>query len=248
MAFDLQAFRCSRDIGFRVEVHDRNHPKRNCTFDKYGNMRARNPMHNGDAQACRDHLRWKGGGGPFISFFASWRAALCRRQTMIGWGAREVIIVAVWLRGLPRVYDASLIAKRLGLEDLHLFRHEVLVHGTISADSYRILAIFNGNSRIRDVTLSIPGLNIRAKIPGDVIDEAVIHDGMQPPPDVTNALRDEVYIHTGTRDDAKFIPLALSMSIAELGYTSQVKNGIAEIHGMFPIGGKGWSIAKLDAV
>ncbi|KAH7112663.1 hypothetical protein EDB81DRAFT_826995 [Dactylonectria macrodidyma] len=111
MAFDLQTFRRPCDIGFRVEVHDADHPRRNCTFDPGGNMRARDPSHTGDAQACLDHLRWRRSGGPFISFFTNWNAALRRQRWMIEQeqGATEVLIVAVWLKGLPGVWSCALL-------------------------------------------------------------------------------------------------------------------------------------------
>lgn len=106
-------------------------------------MRARDPSRAGDAQACLDHLRWRRSEGPFISFFTNWNAALRRQQWMIEQeqGATEVLIVAVWLKGLPVVYDAFSIADALNIESPNRFLHEVLIYGGISADRYRILAI-----------------------------------------------------------------------------------------------------------
>lgn len=86
MAFDLQDYRCQRNIGFRVEAHGQN-----CTFDDDGNMVARNPWRTGDAQACSDHLRWEPREGPFISFFTSWNAALKRQQLMLRRGAEDIV-------------------------------------------------------------------------------------------------------------------------------------------------------------
>lgn len=127
-------------------VHDVHHPRRNCTFDQLGNMRARNPSRSADARACLDHLSWRRPGGPFISFFTSWNAALHWRQWMIKQGATEVVIVAVWLEGLPGIYDAFMMARALGFKNQRLdrFLYEVLVYGGVSADSYRVLAMFHG--------------------------------------------------------------------------------------------------------
>ncbi|KAL7959981.1 hypothetical protein V8C34DRAFT_277926 [Trichoderma compactum] len=164
MAFDLQTYRCQRSIGFRVEVHDENHPYQNCTFND-GDMIARNPWRTGDAQACRDHFRWGSRRrGPFISFFTSWKAALRRQQLMLSRGAEEVDIVAVWLNGLSLAYDAFRIARDLGLDNLEWFRNEVLVHGAIYADSYRILAILPGNGNTKEAALHIDGLNRTVEI------------------------------------------------------------------------------------
>ncbi|KAK4069849.1 uncharacterized protein Triagg1_6644 [Trichoderma aggressivum f. europaeum] len=209
MAFDLQTYRCQRSIGFRVEAHG------NCTFDKHGNMIARNPWRTGDAQACRDHLQWTRREGPFISFFTSWKAALRRQQFMLSRGAEEVVIVAVWLEGLTLVYDALQIARDLGLGNLDWFRNEVLVHGAIYADNYRILAIFPGNENTKEVVLHLDGLNRRARIPGEFIDGVSIKRTIGGMPDVTELLQDEIYSLTGTRGDAKLNPLVLSMADGE---------------------------------
>ncbi|KAL6824015.1 hypothetical protein V8C40DRAFT_28990 [Trichoderma camerunense] len=223
MAFDLQTYRCQRSIGFRVESHGQN-----CTFDDEGNMVARNPWRTGDAQACSDHFRWGSRRkGPFISFFTSWRAALRRRQWMLNNGASEVFIVAVWLDGLLLVYDAWRIARDLNLGNLQWFGNEVLVHGGISADSYRILAIFHGNGNIKQATLRLNGLNATVEVPGEFIDGVSIKRNISRKLDATELLRDELYTRTGTRDDAKFIPLVLSM--ADFRYFRKVDDAGAMI-------------------
>ncbi|EHK16783.1 uncharacterized protein TRIVIDRAFT_65470 [Trichoderma virens Gv29-8] len=155
-------------------------------------MTARNPWRPGDGQACFDHLLWKQQRGPFISFFTSWRAAL---------------------EGLPLVYDALSIAQSLRLGRLHLFQDEVLVYGGISADSYRIRAIFHGNEKMVDATLSVYGIDVTVQMPGGFVDEVStkMHVGTQRLPDATDALRDEIYMCTGTLDDDKLCGLALSM-------------------------------------
>ncbi|KAL6811077.1 hypothetical protein GGI42DRAFT_207692 [Trichoderma sp. SZMC 28013] len=231
MAFDLQNYRRQPDIGFRVEAHGRN-----CTFDKHGNMIARNPWRTGDAQACSDHLQWRRRDGPFILFFTSWNAALRRQQQMLSWGAEEVVIVAVWLNGLPSVYDALRIAEDLGLDNLDRFENEVLVYAGIPADSYRILALFHGNGNIKEAVLHLDGLNTDIYIPGEFIDGVSIKRYIGGKPDATELLRDELYTRTGTSDDAKFIPLVLHM--ADDTYFREVDDAGAMI--LLSFGGIGW--------
>ncbi|EXK25165.1 hypothetical protein FOMG_18168 [Fusarium oxysporum f. sp. melonis 26406] len=242
MAFNLQEFHWPRDIGFRVEVHD-NHRLRNCTFDEHGNMIARNPSRLGDAQACRDHLLWQGPGGPFVSFFTNWNAALRRRQWMIEQGAIEVVIVAVWLKELSGTYDAFAIARVLGLEKLDkpdLFLYEVLIHGEISADSYRILAMFPGIQSTVGVALCVPRMNMMVEVPGDFIAGVQVRTLIctRQLPDPTVKLGDEIYIHAGKRDDAKLFPLVLSM--ANLAYLYE--SNAAGIVITCPSAGLGWRI------
>ncbi|KAL7802807.1 hypothetical protein V8C43DRAFT_80992 [Trichoderma afarasin] len=240
MAFNLQSYRRHPDIGFRVEARGRN-----CTFDKHGNMRARNPWRTGDAQACRDHFRWGSRQkGPFISFFTSWSAALERQRLMLRWGDEEVLIIAVWLKGLPLVYDALKIAENLGLDNLDWFENEVLVHGGISADNYRILAIFHGNGNIKEAELHLDGLNTDFYIPGEFINGVSIKRDTGGKPDATQLLRDEVYTRTGTRDDAKVIPLVLPM--ADHTYFREVDNTGAMILSSF--WGIGWRFPTLNIV
>ncbi|PTB59390.1 hypothetical protein M431DRAFT_75816 [Trichoderma harzianum CBS 226.95] len=203
-------------------------------------MVARNPWRAGDAQACSDHLQWRQREGPFISFFTSWNAALRRQHWLINNGAREVIIVAVWLDGLLLVYDARRIARDLNLGNLHWFQNEVLVHGGIPADSYRILAIFHCNGDIKDAALHLDGLNTEVRIPEGYIDGVSIKGNIGGKPNITELLRDELYTRTGTRDDAKFIPLVLCM--ANLTYDWKVDDsaGPMILLSFGPLRGIGW--------
>ncbi|KAL6690420.1 hypothetical protein J3F84DRAFT_211737 [Trichoderma pleuroticola] len=184
------------------------------------------------------------GGGAFISFFTSWSAALRRRQFMLSWAAEEVVIVAVWLKGLPLVYDALRIAEDLGLDNLGRFRNEVLVHGGVSADSYRILAILPGNGNIKEAVLHLDGLDTEVHIPGEFIDGVSIKRDIGGKPDATELLRDELYTRTGTRDDANFIPLVLSM--ADLTYFGEVDDAGTMI--LLSSGGRGWRFPPLHVV
>lgn len=67
-----------------------------------------------------------------------------RRKTFIEQGAQNIIVIAVWLKGLE-VYDAYNIACNLGMDCPEQHLDEFLLHGAIWADSYRILAVFHGN-------------------------------------------------------------------------------------------------------
>lgn len=208
MTFDLQSCRRRCSVGFRVEVLDVRHPRRNCTFDQHGNMGARNPSRSADARACFDHLSWRGSGGPFISFFTNWNAALHRRQRMIEQGATEVVIVAVWLEGFPGIYDAFMMARALGFgnQQLDPFLYEVLVYGGVSADSYRVLAMFHGIQPREGVALSVDGLTMMAEMPGDFVAGVPnrTRNGIRHRPNLTDKLRDEVHTHIGTGDDRKW--------------------------------------------
>ncbi|KAH7199208.1 hypothetical protein BKA60DRAFT_583176 [Fusarium oxysporum] len=242
MAFNLQEFHWPCDIGFRVEVHN-NHRLQNCTFDENGNMIARNPSRPGDAQACRDYLLWQRPGGPFVSFFTNWYAALRRRQWMIEQGATEVVIVAVWLKELSRIYDAFAIARVLGLEKVDkpdLFLYEVLIHGEISADSYRILAMFRGIQPTVDIALCVHKMNMMVEVPGDFIVGVQVRTFIctRRLPDLTVKLGDEIYMHTGRSDDAKLFPLVLSM--ANLAYLYEANAAGTVI--TCPSAGLGWRI------
>ncbi|GAB0139118.1 hypothetical protein EsDP_00007333 [Epichloe bromicola] len=260
MRFDVQAFRRRCAFAFRVEVHDQDHYFRNCTFyDRNGNMRAHNPQRNGDAQAYFEHLSpWQRKycfcrrreeeplcerckGSPFISFFTDWNAALRRRQRMIDEGAKEVLTVAVWLQDLPGIYDAYSIARALGFQNPRPFKNEVWVHGGISADSYRILAIFSGTKMTEEVALRVNGSTVMVQMPGGFIRgvRTRSHDGVQFRPDATDALREEMQSLTGIIDNAKFLHLA--RSIGNTPYRSQNNNASPEI--TWPFGGMCWRAA-----
>lgn len=106
-------------------------------------------------------------------------------------------IVAVWLKGLRNVYDAYDVAQWLGywsrndngrrnLDD-HL--DEYLIYGGISADEYRILAIFDGE-RLEDTCLSTSLLSGRAEIPSGFLRTGLGET-------VVQKLENEIYQRTG---------------------------------------------------
>lgn len=82
------------------------------------------------------------------------------------------MIIAIWSKGLPNVYDAFEVAEWLGFEErsqdkrrrLEHHRDEYLVLGEISADEYRILAVFDGRS-VGRFPLSVAGQTGSASIP-----------------------------------------------------------------------------------
>jgi hypothetical protein len=154
--------------------------------------------------------------------FTNWNAALKRRAFFIEKGATDVVIIAVWLKGLARVYDAYEIAGAFGIHgkkrDVHLY--EVLLWGGISADEYRILAAFGGVGQTLPAVLSLPGLSMAVRLPPAFIrgvqEKTEIATSLRP--DATSRLRDEIYMRGGVRDDSKLYRLALS--IGGCGYTS----------------------------
>ena len=174
-------------------------------------MVARNPWRDLDDDAFRDHLTWGSRrAGPLISFSTNWNSAMGRRKRFIEERAQNVVVIAVWLGGLE-VYDAYDIAGYLRMDpEQHL--DEFLLHGTIPADSYRILAMFHGNLELEDVALSIPGWEFAASIPGGFAhstQKATI--GTRTLRDATKDFQDETYSLTGTRDSIKLESLLLSV-------------------------------------
>jgi hypothetical protein len=76
-----------------------------------------------------------------------------RRRRFIEDGAQNVVVMAVWLEGLE-VYDAYDIARHLPMRRPEQHLEEFLLHGSICADSYRILAMFHGTEELEEVALS----------------------------------------------------------------------------------------------
>ncbi len=115
-------------------------------------------------------------------------------------GEKDVVIVAIWSKGLRNVYDAYEVAKTLGYRNdnsnarrrLANHLHEYLVSRCISADEYRILAIFEGQMEQENVALSVPGLTGLAVIP-----DAFMRD--VPGKTATEKLENEIFEGTGIR-------------------------------------------------
>ncbi|KAH0528048.1 hypothetical protein TsFJ059_002958 [Trichoderma semiorbis] len=99
--------------------------------------------------------------------------------------------------------------------------------------------MFHGIGDIREAALHLDGLKTEVRIPGEFIDGVNINRNSGERPDATEVLRDELYTGTGTRDDAKFIPLVLRM--ADLTYDGKVDDnaGAMILVSFGPLGGIG---------
>lgn len=185
----------------RVECHDENSRKFNGTFQNF-NMVARGPNEDITWEAFDTYLSWKEFNTPFIPFTNKWERALRKRQELISNGTNKVVIVAIWSKGLPGVYDAYLVASQLGYHDdgqnphkrLSNHHDEYLVHRCVWADEYRILALFGGQGEGTNVELHVPGLRLRGttQIPGTFMTDA-------PGRTANKKLENEIYVHTGMR-------------------------------------------------
>lgn len=222
MAFNINSFRCHIDITFRVEFCNTKGWQNSTFRDQSGNMSPRDATRHPDTAACRDHLDIQSRRpGPFISMFTNWNAALAKREDFIKKGATNVVIVAVWSKGLTRIHDAYNIAGALGIGERDLYLHEVLLWGGISADEYRILAVFDGMGQPIFAMLSLPGCQMEVRLPLAFIRRVQEETGIATHhhPDGTNGLQSEVYMLSGTTDNKRFFRLALC--IGGLGYTSE---------------------------
>ncbi|KAE8132450.1 hypothetical protein BDV38DRAFT_275130 [Aspergillus pseudotamarii] len=136
-------------------------------------------------QEFDDRLSWAEKSTPFISF-GNWRRALAQRNYLESTGARDIVVIAVWTKGLASVYSA---------EESH--RDEYLVEGRIRADEYRILAVFEGGGPERNVVFECLFIYQASTI---------IPNGFFPGRRSSNALEDiedEIYYHSGVRNDMK---------------------------------------------
>lgn len=201
-------------LGFRVEYHENR-----TLFD--GNMaprdRSAHILRKQFPRILDTHLSWTLEHTPFISFFNSWERAMRWRKWLLEKkGATSVVIIAVWLKDELAVYDAYKIAIALGYARHSLDRRrrlehhegEFLVHGGISADNYRILACFEGNTASNHQILLRPFpsalITYCATIPAD----SLPNDGNE---NRTEELRSEMYSLIGARNDMKFCALVLAM-------------------------------------
>jgi hypothetical protein len=144
--------------------------------------------------------------------YINWERALARRSWYVERGVTNVVITAVWLKGLP-VYDAYTLALSLGIPHSKCDPNELLVLGGIAGDHYRILASFDGAGKPRRALLSLNGFRADALLPPAFIGglPKEVEDGMVLP-NATDRLRDEVYSCTGERDGIKFVELAIALS------------------------------------
>jgi hypothetical protein len=170
-------------------------------------MIARGPNRPITGKAFDDCLLRKKVKTLFIPFTNSWRRALQRRQKLIEEGGKDVVIIAIWSKGLRNVYNAYDVAKMLGYRNgssnprkrLENHLDEYLVFGGISADEYRILAIFNGQKEQENIALSVPG------VPG-LSRSATVPDAFMtdiPGRTAKEKLENEIYQHTSIRGESK---------------------------------------------
>lgn len=176
---------------------------RNTTF-RASNLVARGPDMPITGKAFHDCLSWNRVPTPFIPFTNSWERAMQRREKLIEDGERDVIIIAIWAKGLHDVYDAYDVARGLGYRQgsrnrrqrLENHLDEYLVCGGVPADEYRILAIFHGHGQRQDLALSIPGLRGFAVVPPEFVRDV---PGRTP----NEKLENEIYQNTGIRGQSE---------------------------------------------
>ncbi|KAL4791080.1 hypothetical protein BDV19DRAFT_371188 [Aspergillus venezuelensis] len=155
-----------------------------------------------------DHLAWQLRPTRFVSF-GTWGKAMQHRAFLQKQGATDVVVVAVWARGLMGVYSAEEAATTLGYKDMgsdkrRKIQHhynEYLVEGSIAADEYRILAIFEGRGPDRVVDFEWPEYRVQSSmaIPRDFFPGRRSGNALQ---DLAN----EIYGGCGVWDDGKRKP------------------------------------------
>ncbi|KAI4164367.1 MAG: hypothetical protein LQ342_002014 [Letrouitia transgressa] len=181
----------------RVECHDKNSLAYNGTFKDF-DMVARDPKRPITRQGFDDCLSWAFVKTPFIPFTNSWRRALQRRRKLIEKGEKDVVIIAIWSKELLNVYDAYDVAKMLGYPGKRLEYHldEFLVYGGISADDYRVLAIFDGQKEQEDIALHMSGLQGSITVPDSFMTDI-------PGRTAKEKLENEIYRNTDIRGDSE---------------------------------------------
>ncbi len=167
-ATEVQPATVAADIGWRIECHD---PTNGLCYNRsFGRERAdgmgtygADLLHGSWRQTLDSHLSWEKVATPFLSFFASQERAMAWRDHLIRRDASDIVMIAVWLRG-KTVYDASAIARALGYQ-VHspdkrrrLEHHdgELLLHGGLSSDEYRILLCAQTDSSLQQTALLSP--------------------------------------------------------------------------------------------
>jgi hypothetical protein len=58
-------------------------------------------------EAFDECLSWQEANTPLVPFTSSWGRAMQKRQLLTRDGMKQVVIVAIWAKGLRNVYDAS---------------------------------------------------------------------------------------------------------------------------------------------
>ncbi|KAJ9372674.1 hypothetical protein DTO282E5_2707 [Paecilomyces variotii] len=191
-------------ILFRVEY--RGNRSGNRSVNGRGDLCARRTTHGGAPRwfDFDNHLSWTRVPTGLLSFSSSWGRTMNWRKRFEIQGRQDIVVIAVWAKGLTGVYSAQSVASMLGYSDtgpdrrrrIQHHRDEYLVEGGITADEYRILAVFEGGGKGRDVVFEYPLYKAPTTIP----------DGFFPGRRSNNALEDlgdEIYRYSGVRDDMK---------------------------------------------
>ncbi|KAE8400819.1 hypothetical protein BDV37DRAFT_296696 [Aspergillus pseudonomiae] len=122
---------------------------------------------------------------PFISF-GTWRRAMAQRKYLESTRERDIVVIAVWTKGLASVYSAE-----------EPYRDEYLVEGCIAADEYRILAIFEGGGTERDVVFECLFIyQASTTIPNEFFPGRRSSNALED-------IEDEIYYYSGVRNDMK---------------------------------------------
>ena len=179
---------------------------RNTSY-RQGYMCARRPFYKDppSQQKFDDHLSWNRKTPTRFLSFGTWERAIQRRQTLENKRETDIIVIAVWTENLPGVYSAERIAARLEYSDTgpnprrRTWHHrgEYLVEGGIAAaDEYRVLAIFEGGGPPRNVVFKYPSYRLSATLPSGFFPGRRAEDAL-------GDIEDEIYSHSGVRDDTK---------------------------------------------
>lgn len=214
-------------IGFRVECHSGNSLYINVHRMNNNGSISPHALPNKSLfwRHADDHLSWKHKDTPFLSFFRSWKRVMDWREKRITGGTKQVRIIAVFLKGLPHVYNAYEVARLLGYPSYpnpqpgirrRLENHldELLVHDGIGGCSYRVLACFEGD------TLNTENISLSPLVNDQIVNgERFLFDTTIPRGSLwtvsdnttTERLMDEIHRCTGAPDDFKLCALVLRM-------------------------------------
>ncbi|KAK5062674.1 hypothetical protein LTR84_004747 [Exophiala bonariae] len=179
-------------------------------FDAHGNLTSRDPGIPLDSYVAEQHLRyrrsWPGTAqqfnSPFISCSKSYKSALRRKDWLLREGAVRVVILAYDVSKETTILDARKLAIGFRLRDPHLYKNEVLLWSKIAADDYSLLAVMHATSGWVTELLTDHGT---ITVPSDYWSE--YGDSENP----LHALRNELYHHTGWKNDDRLLWLVQAM-------------------------------------
>ncbi|KAL4904451.1 hypothetical protein BDW74DRAFT_179030 [Aspergillus multicolor] len=212
-----------------------------------GSIRARTPNHEGPPSAADfdDTLSWQTERPTrFRCFSTNWHQTLNRRAEMEQDEEEDIIVVAVWAKGLTNVYNALDAATTLGYSDTgtepvrNIWDHhqEFLVDNGIAADEYRILAVFEGGGESRSVKFKCPLYRIVTVVPDEFFCGRRTVDALVD-------IEDEIKCRTGSRDDQKrdeLMKAIANVSLAPSSFPTIIYQGnnpmLGELHNLQPPG------------